>query len=418
MPSGSPPALGIDFGTSNTTAGLGTPHGVEMIRLEGAHTSIPTCLFFNMEDEKKMRVLFGREALAQYREGQDGRLLRSLKSVLGSSLAHEATLIGFRAYKLMDVLKVFITHLKETAEAQLGHPIAHVLLGRPVYFVDGNEKADKEAEAQLRAVAEECGFKHIAFQYEPVAAARTYQRGLHHEELMIVADLGGGTADFSILRLTAESSSIIANGGVHIGGTDFDRLLAYKSLMPKLGLGSRYCEKSLEMPTAPYHTLSTWHKVNMLYTPRSVNEISAMVREAEEPELVGRLLEVVEKRRGHALIRHVEDAKISLTDSDSVKSDLDDAVSGLRHTFHRKDFEKAIAPSVEDITDTMAALVQSAGLATTQINTVFFTGGTSAVPKVREAIMALFPQAKAVDGDLVAAVGRGLAIEAAERFAA
>lgn len=414
-------AIGIDFGTSNSTVGLATPTGdIRMVALEDGHTSIPTCLFFNMEESGSLPVHFGRDALRLYREGHDGRLLRALKSVLGSSLAQEGTLIGYKAFRLLDVLGIFIRRLKNKAEAAAGQPLDTVTVGRPVFFVDDDEKADREAQEQLRSVAREAGFRHIEFQFEPIAAAFAYEATLAQEEVVLIADLGGGTADFSVVRLSParhrlvdRTTDILANGGIHIGGTDLDRMLSYKGLMPALGLGSRLRGRSLEMPLTPYMTLATWQKINLLYTPRSQKEIAQLVQEAEQPELLRRLQDVVENRKGHALLQCVENAKIALTDHDKVRINAGQACTELATSVTRSQFEDYIHSQLADISRTVSGIIKSAG---TSPQTLFFTGGTSMVPAMRKAIIAQIPQARVVDGDPMAAVGKGLAIDAGRRF--
>jgi len=419
------PCLGIDFGTSNSTAALCAPRGkARMIALEGQSTSIPTCLFFNMEAEAgQSAVHYGRDAMNLYREGYDGRLLRALKSILGSSLAQEGTVIGYKAYRLMEVLQIFIRHLREKAEAAAGHALDSVVLGRPVFFVDDDKAADKQAEEQLRSVAQAVGFKHISFQYEPVAAALSYEAELAREELVLIADLGGGTADFTLIRLSPDrhhvadrSADLLANDGIHIGGTDLDRLLAFKGIMPLLGKGSQYKHKDIEMPLSHYINLSTWHRINMLYTPRSQNEIAALVREAAEPKLLQRLMEVVENRKGHALLHCVETAKIALTGADETVQDFSPAINKLTKVrISRTMFEKAIAQPAADIRKKVEDLLRMGGCMPDQVNTVFFTGGTSVVPLVRAEICAVVPNARVMDGDPMGAVGHGLALDAARR---
>lgn len=433
-----PPAvLGIDFGTSNSTAALARPlpasnsnaigqnnTGASMVPLEGDSTSIPTCLFFNLEAEAgQSAVHFGRDAAALYREGYDGRLLRALKSILGSSLAQEGTVIGYKSYRLLDVLKIFIHHLKAKAELAAGHDIGTVVMGRPVFFVDDDKAADQQAEDQLRSVVADAGFKHISFQYEPVAAALSYEATLNREELVLIADLGGGTADFTLIRLSPErhhqsdrTADLLANDGIHIGGTDLDRLLAFKGLMPLLGLGSKYSHKDIEMPISPFLNLSTWHRINMMYTPRAQNEITALLREAAEPKLIARLQKVVENRKGHALLNCVEGAKISLTDTDETVADCSIALDKLKVRFTRKQFDKAIAKPAADIRSKVEEILKKGGCRPEQVQTIFFTGGTSVVPLIRQEICAALPQASVINGDPVAAVGHGLALDAVRRL--
>lgn len=410
--------LGIDFGTSNTTACLVQGGRARMVALEGEHTSLPTCIFFNTEDKSK-EVTFGRAAQALYREGYEGRLLRALKSILGTALAGEATAIGYKAYKLADVLALFLRHIKTKAEQQAGENLTRVVLGRPVHFIDGDPAADATAEAQLRAVAEQAGFPKISFQYEPMAAALAYEAELKQRELVLVADLGGGTADFSLLQLdlaqhhkAERKSDVLGHSGIHIGGTDLDRVLSIAAVMPYLGLGTRYRDKGLQMPSHPYHTLATWHKINLLYTPRALADAREMAAGAVEPARVVRLQNLLERRAGHALAQLVESAKIALTEKTQTMIDLAPIGEALEIPVQQSLYESAIAGLVAEIGQNVNELLARTQIKPTAVQTLFFTGGTSAVPAVRRALKALLPQAKVVDGDPMAAVGLGLGLYA------
>ncbi|MDF2799670.1 MAG: Hsp70 family protein, partial [Devosia sp.] len=294
-------ACGLDFGTSNSTFARvdadGVPH---LLPLEGANETIPSVLFFPFDDEP---VQFGRAAVTQYVSGAEGRLMRSLKSVLGTSLFAEKTRIKARSMGFDEILGIFIAELKRRAELALGEPVEQVVLGRPVQFVDDDPVADRQAQDQLEAAARAQGFGEIAFQFEPIAAALDFERGVAREQLALIVDLGGGTSDFSLVRVGPERArraergdDILATGGVHLGGTDFDRLLAVAKVMPHLGLGTQTKDGKRFLPVAPYHELATWHRINRLYTTQSLRDLRGTAREAREPEKVEALIGVVEDR--------------------------------------------------------------------------------------------------------------------------
>ena len=225
-------ALGLDFGTSNSTAGWLRPSGEVLLALEEGKATLPSVIFFNAEER---RPAYGRQALHEYLEGYEGRLLRSLKSLLGSNLLKGETSILGSALPFTEVLGLFLGTLKQRAEQQADRPFDAVVLGRPVHFVDDDPVADQEAENTLAAVARQVGFSDISFQFEPLAAAFDYERSIEREELVLIVDIGGGTSDFSLVRLAPErrnladrAGDILATGGVHVGGTDFDRQLVWK----------------------------------------------------------------------------------------------------------------------------------------------------------------------------------------------
>src|SRR6185369_16501097 len=151
--------------------------------------------------ETKGRVLFGNEAVTAYIGQTEGRLMRALKSILGSPLIDEETVLGGRKVPLRQVVEIFVRHLKLKAEAFAGREITAVVHGRPVRFVDDDDKADARAQDVLEAIARRAGFRDVAFVYEPIAAAHHYEQTVQSEELALIADIGGGTSDFSVIRI-------------------------------------------------------------------------------------------------------------------------------------------------------------------------------------------------------------------------
>jgi len=232
-------ACGLDFGTSNSAIGLVQEGVPRLAPLEGDEALIPSAVFFDYET--KGRVLFGAEAISTYVGQHDGRLMRALKSILASPLIDEKTALGSKMVPLTEVVEIFIRHLKTKAEAFAGEEISAVVHGRPVRFVERDDAADAKAERVLEAIAQRVGFRDVAFVYEPIAAAYHYEETVPGEEIVLIADIGGGTSDFTVIRIGPErralpdrSSDILANDGVRIGGTDFDSLLSLRSVMPLL----------------------------------------------------------------------------------------------------------------------------------------------------------------------------------------
>ena len=209
---------------------------------------------------------------------------------------------------------------------------------------------------------------------------------------------------------------ILANGGIHIGGTDFDRLLSLKSVMPHLGYGSLTADGKRNLPTLYYHELATWHRINQLYKKGVINELRQIRYEADRRDLVDRFIKVVEDHRGHTLAIGVEQAKIALTAAKSTTAVLSEKDDWARIKFTRKDFDRAIADSVERVVRTVTTLLDDADVEAAAINTIFLTGGSSMVPTLREAILALFPHARVAETDLLGSVGLGLALDARRKF--
>ncbi|MBV8191806.1 MAG: Hsp70 family protein [Alphaproteobacteria bacterium] len=410
-------ACGLDFGTSNSAIGVARGNAPALAPLEGDRTLMPSAVFFDLETRGPIErtVLFGSEAIAAHVGQAEGRLMRALKSILGSPLIDEETLLGKRKLPLRDVVEMFVRHLKRKAEAFAGHDITSVVHGRPVRFVDGDDEADARAQGVLEDIARRVGFRDVAFVYEPIAAAHHYEQTVEAEELVLIADIGGGTSDFSVIRIGPQrrgkadrSSDVLANSGIRIGGTDFDALLSLAAVMPLLGLGSLLVEKDLPMPKALYHELAAWPTINLAYTYKNERALGELVAQAREPEKVGRLLTLVRQRLGHRLAFAVEEAKMALSDADCAAIDLAFLEQGLTVPASRDGFESAIRRQTDRLYRTARACVAAAGLTGDAIDTIFLTGGSSRVPAVRAAIARAAPTARIATGSDFLSVALGL----------
>jgi hypothetical chaperone protein len=414
-------ACGIDFGTSNSSIGvceMGAPH---LLPIQCGATSVPTALFFSFDDDS---TTFGHEALERYFAREPGRYLRAIKSVLGARLFEETTQVKLKRYAFGEIIARFLEFLRMAAGESLGAPPTSVVLGRPAFFVDDDPAADAAAERQLGAAARAAGFERIAFQFEPIAAALDYEQSVNAEEIALVADIGGGTSDFSVVRVSparAQSSDrrrdILGFTGVHIGGTDFDRQLGLASVMPALGLRSPLRRKGLDAPSWYFSDLMTWHRINFLYDPKVLTEIRGVLRDSAEPRKIKRLLRVLEQCKGHELLAGVESAKIALSRADLATLDLDDSVADISVQITRAELEAAIADSLQRIRSRIDHVLRMAGLTSDAVSAVFLTGGASRMPSVRESIAAAVPSARLITGDAFGSVATGLALDAARRFA-
>ncbi|ACO76936.1 heat shock protein Hsp70 family [Azotobacter vinelandii CA] len=412
-------ACGIDFGTSNSTVGWLRPGEETLIPLEDGRITLPSVLFFNFEER---RPVFGRRALHEYLEGYEGRLMRSLKSLLGSRLLKSETTVLGSALPFKEILKLFLGELKRRAETQAGRPFEEAVLGRPVFFVDEDPQADREAADTLAEVAKDLGLKEVSFQYEPIAAAFDYESVIEREELVLIVDIGGGTSDFSLVRLAParralaeRQDDILATGGVHVGGTDFDRQLSLQGVMPLFGYGSKM-KSGAPMPTSTHLNLATWHTINAVYAQASQRALAGMRYDILDTTGVDRLFRLIEQRAGHWLAMQVEDAKIALGDNGRQRIDLSRIEAELAADLDRALFERAIEPLLERVRASLEKLLSGAGIDRERIDTLFFTGGSSGVPALRRSVAALLPNARQVEGDRFGGIGSGLAIEARRRY--
>jgi hypothetical chaperone protein len=406
-------ACGLDFGTSNSAIGVVRDDTAVLAPVEASDTLMPSAVFFDYET--KGGVLFGNAAIAAYVGRTEGRLMRALKSILGSPLIDEETSLGGRKVPLTHVVEILLRHLKGKAEAFAGQEITSVVHGRPVRFVDDDDGADARAQAVLETIARRAGFRDIAFVYEPIAAAHHYEQTIECEELALIADIGGGTSDFSIIRVGPQhrgradrSGDVLANAGVRVGGTDFDTALSLAAVMPLLGLGTELVEKNLPMPNALYHQLAAWATINFTYTYRNERELAELVSLACEPEKVERLLNVVRHGHGHRLAFAVEDAKIELSAQERTTVPLTFLEAGLAVTARRGDFDRAIAARTDRLYRAARDCIKAAGLGAAAIDTVFLTGGSSRVPAVRAAIGRAAPSARLAGGLDLLSVALGL----------
>ena len=412
-------ACGIDFGTSNSTVGWLRPGMESLIALEDGKITLPSVVFFNMEER---RPVYGRLALHEYLEGYEGRLMRSLKSLLGSKLIkHDTSVLG-TAMPFKDLLGLFIGQLKQRAETAADRPFDEVVLGRPVHFVDDDAAADQEAEDTLVEVAHKIGFKEVSFQYEPIAAAFDYESTIEREELVLIVDIGGGTSDFSLVRLSPERrfvddrhEDILATGGVHIGGTDFDKQLSLQGVMPLFGYGSRMKSQAY-MPTSHHMNLATWHTINAVYSQKSQLSLASMRYDIVDTGGIDRLFKLIEQRAGHWLAMEVEETKIQLTEADSRHVPLDRIQPGLSVELSRALFESSIEALLTRVRNSVSKLLDDAGVSVDLVDTVFFTGGSSGIPALRNSVSAMLPNARHVEGNIFGSIGSGLAIEAKKRY--
>lgn len=415
------PVCGLDFGTSNSTVSVLDAQGVpRLLPLEDGKPTIPSVLFFNFEEDA---VRFGRHAVREYVSGVDGRMMRSLKSILGTDLFEDRTRIKSRNIAFTEILGTFIAHLRQQAEATLGRGIESVVVGRPVRFVDDDDQADAEAQRQLEGAIRAEGFRHITFQFEPIAAALDYEQQVTTEELALIVDIGGGTSDFSVIRLSPErarstdrAADILATAGVHIGGTDFDRLLSLAKAMPELGYQTPTADNKRVLPSAPFYDLATWHRINRLYNARTIAELRQTRNEARFPERVDGMLAIVQNRLGHALAGAVEEAKIALTDSQTSLLSFDSAETELTVVISRNELADAIARAVGRIDDAITTTLGAAGIPASAIQTLMMTGGSTQIPAIMERLRARFPHARFAATDAFGSVGLGLALDGKRKF--
>ena len=355
--------------------------------------------------------------------------MRSMKSILGSSLVEQTTDVGGgRGVRFIDIVATYLRHLKQCAEAAAGAPIDRAVVGRPVYFVDDDAERDARAEAALRSAAASAGFREVVFQYEPIAAAFDHEQAVTREETVLVADIGGGTSDFSLVRVGPDrkgrldrKADILANHGVHVAGTDFDRRIELANILPLLGYGAYGPESdgapAREVPSAVYFDLATWHLINTVYNPQRVVELRGMRSFYADAAQHRRLMTVVTEHYGHDLVARAEAAKIAVAAGGRAAIDLGHVEAGLASALDEAEAARALDADLDRIVAAARTTVAQAGEAAGGVDALYLTGGSTGLDVLSERLRAAFARARVVRGDRFASVATGLALFAQRRFA-
>lgn len=406
---------GLDFGTSNSALAVqeeGAAVG-RLLPLEGDSRTMPSALFFAEADKS---VQYGAAAVEAYLGGEEGRLMRALKSTLGTGLIHEDTMVLGRRRPFTEILTIYLAELKRRAEASLGHKLTHLVHGRPVRFVEDDPEGDAAAETVLAGIARQIGYTDVVFQPEPIAAATAVETGVEPGTLILIADIGGGTSDFSIVRadpqrrrVLSHDDDILAAYGMRLGGTDFDRLLNLAAIQPVLGYNQPLLRDGMSPPNWLYTKLASWAEINHLYTLKTRREVKGLADEANDSRPLARLLHVLTEELGHRLASAAEAAKIALSAQPSALIDLTAVEAGLTVETGVILLAEAVSAAMERLKAATAETLRRANLPGDRIGALVFTGGGSLMPLVRAAVRHDLPQAKVVDYDAFGGVAAGLA---------
>jgi len=398
-----PKAFGLDFGTTNSAVACASDSGVETTPV---YRSV---LYF----EPNVATATGNDAIDRYLAADEkGRLMQSLKSFLASRLFTGTNVYG-RQYSIEDLLAIFLRDLREIAEQKFGRFEGTIVVGRPVRYSNANDEADNEfALGRLRRALEKAGIGPIEFEYEPVAAAYFYASTLDHDELILIGDFGGGTSDFSLLRVGPRERSILGTEGVALAGDAFDSHMVRHLVSPMLGRGSEYrsVEKILPMPVWVYSDLERWHYLSLLKSNDTIQMLRSIRHNSFEPEKLDALLYVIQDDLGFYLHRSVQMTKAALSSKDLSLFQFDDAVVRIEAPLTRKRFEEWIAEELQKIRGCVERLTAHAGVSAKDVDHVFLTGGSSLVPAVRRIFESIFGARKLTGGSEFTSVAQGLAL--------
>jgi hypothetical chaperone protein len=431
--SDAPSVIGIDFGTTNSSMALvGEDAQVQLasFRSRGAETFSSRSVLYlerlkGASGVRRTHTWTGPDAIEHYLEAEEkGRLIQSLKSYLPSRTLTGTGIFG-RRYSFEDLVARILSDLREHAERQFGRPIRHAMVGRPVRFVGAEtEEDDAYAVSRLRGALTLAGFESVELELEPVAAAYSYQATLDHDELILIGDFGGGTSDFSLLRVGPgvqrrgrAPQDVLGNSGVRLAGDSFDARIVRKLVSPALGSDSYARSMSKILPAVPawiYANLERWHYLSFLRTPEVTEILRSARLRALEPEKIKALSTLIEEDLGYQLHQAVQRVKFELSHAESAVFRFHDGSMELEIPVTRTEFEGWITDELRSIERCVDELLETSGVSPRDVDCVFLTGGSSFVPAVRRIFTKRFGEQRIRSGNEFTSVAHGLALRAQE----
>ncbi len=423
-------AVGIDFGTTNSTLAVvreenEAPELARFERGERRFEALRSVLFFHpdrRDTRGKLLVEAGPAAIDAYLEsGGDGRLVQSTKSFVASRLFLSTNVYG-TVLSIETLVAYILQELRRVGEARFGPLGRRAVVGRPVRFANAKGPADEDlALRRLRSAFAQAGFHEIEFAYEPVGAALHYEQELDRDALVLIADFGGGTSDFSLVRVGPErrggprADDILGNDGVALAGDAFDGKLVRHLLASRLGRGASFRSafgNVLPVPTWLYAHLERWNHVSFLRQRKTLALLHDLCREALSPEPLEALRYLVEHDLGFPLHRAVEAAKLALSSEPATRFRFDALPVPIDAPVTRAEFEGWIGEELAAMEACVDRLLARCDVAADTVDRVFLTGGTSLVPAVRRIFGSRFGEAKLHAGNEFTSVARGLALAA------
>ena len=440
--------IGLDFGTTNSGAALFDGRRVQLFQLDPAGTP-PSVIRSALYVQRDHQVLIGRPAIDAYfsqnsgrprkivrqyvgqleqvfsdglRVAEDifaridqlspGRLLRSLKSELAGD--YEGTAIFGRTYELEELIGIYLRQIRERVEGETGQAVEGVVLGKPVNFVgSGEPTANQRAEERLRKAAERAGFRQVAFEFEPVAAALHYELTATRAQNILVFDFGGGTLDVTVMRVgRAAERRVYATGGVGVAGDLFDQRIVEGVLLDHFGRGSTWGEDGIPFPNQYTGALLNWQTILGLHRPETLHFLRQVQMSGSHPARIRALESLIVNDEGVRLFDRVEQAKIALSDASFALVRLTGEEINIWQALTRSQFEALIASETDRIEACVLDTLGRSGLDRGEIDAVVRTGGSAQIPAFIEMLGKLFGPEKVVLSDLFSGVTAGLAIKA------
>lgn len=412
--------IGIDFGTTNSSVALARDdYSIEPVRFtttSGTTETYRSVLYF----EPRVPGIGGPIAIDRYLAADEkGRLIQSLKSFLASRLFTGTNVYG-KQFSLEDLITIMLRDIRIQSEDQIGPFDGPIAVGRPVRYSNADTEEDNQfALERLTRSLTKAGIGPVIFEYEPVAAAFFYESTLDHDELILIGDFGGGTSDFSALRVgqsarRERAHRILGTEGVALAGDAFDSRVVHNLISPKLGRGTEYrsLDKILPVPEWIYSDLSRWHYLSFLKSSDTIEMLRGIRSQSLDPERIAALLHIVQNDLGFYLHQAVQSMKVELSSELAGSFVFEDHVVRMNGKVKRSSFEKWIEPDLEKIRECVERLLHSTGLDARDVDRVFLTGGSSLVPAVRKIFEDRFDTQRISGGSEFTSVAKGLALRA------
>lgn len=419
------PAIGIDFGTTNTVTALAGDDGqarlVSFAHDDEAIVAFRSALSFHTppEDLRDRVVEAGPWAIDAYvEEPLETRFIQSFKTYAASPLFVHTNVFG-RWFRFEDLLSAFLVRMRHHAGDDMADMPRRLIVGRPVNFA-GQRPDPALALSRYETAFRRLGFEDIRYTYEPVAAAFFFARNLQADAMVMVADFGGGTSDFSIVRFRREGgemrSEALANAGVAVAGDAFDYRIIDHLVSPALGKGTSYraFDHVIPIPARYYAAFARWEQLALMRASRDMREIRGLVRQALEPDKIRRLVEILDHNHGYRLYQAISRLKEALSESEAATFRFEAGQVRIEAEVARAAFEGWIAPELGAIAKAADEALARAKLAPRDIDKVFLTGGSSFVPAVRRLFADRFGEAKLESGSELVSIATGLALIGAD----
>lgn len=412
-------ALGLDFGTTNSVLAVAEGASTRSIVMEspaGKADSTRTALSFQKDSGPlPLRIEAGQAAIREFIDNPgECRFLQSIKTFAASAL-FQGTLIFAKRYDFEDLMHGFLARLREYAGGEWNDSLQRIVVGRPVQFAGANPDEKLAVERYNRALLR-FGFPEVHHVYEPVAAAFYFARKLKSDATVLVADFGGGTTDYSIIRFEREGGQLtarpIGHSGIGIAGDHFDFRIIDNIVAPLIGKGSLFksFDKLLEVPSSYYANFGRWNQLSIFKTLRDFTELKKLVRSSLEPEKLEAFVDLVEHDEGYPLYQAVSATKVRLSVDEETEFYFPPLGEQSRRTVRREDFEGWIAPDLARIEEALDTVLAKTATPFGEIDRVFLTGGTSFVPAVRRLFENRFGKERIESGGELLSIAHGLAL--------